>query len=263
MSPSVRAGGRRSRPALRIVLDFALPTVLYYVLRAFGTSIYLALLGGALISAATMAVSLARTRRVDGMAAYMATMMLGGVAVALVTGSTRFLLAREALLTGVTGMWFLVSVRGAQPLAYLFSRPLLEGRLRWPGSWDALWERSPGFRRLWRVSSVLYGIGTLLDAALRVVMAYTLAPDVVPALGSALYGATSFVLIVVTNIYYVRSGVFDHGSAIYRGSDPSGTMRLPVTSAATISSTTGRAPEIHGESGSSAISASRASSVIS
>ena len=56
---------------------------------------------------------------------------------------------------------------------------------------------------MWRVSSVLWGVGTLADAALRVVMAYTLPVDVVPALGTALYSATAFVLIVVNNVYYV------------------------------------------------------------
>src|SRR5665811_765994 len=81
--------------------------------------------------------------------------------------------ARGALLTGVTGLWFIASLWGRRPLAYLFSQPLLEGRFRWPRDWDGLWDRSPRFRRMWRNSSLLWGIGTLIDAALRVVMAYT------------------------------------------------------------------------------------------
>lgn len=86
----------------------------------------------------------------------------------------------------VTGACFIASLAGRRPLAYLLSQPLLEGRFRWPQRWDGLWARSPRFRRMWRVSSVLWGVGTLTDAALRVVTAYTLSPDLVPARGTAL-----------------------------------------------------------------------------
>lgn len=116
----------------------------------------------------------------------------------------------------VTGAWFIASLAGRRPLAYLLSQPLLEGRFRWPQCWDGLWARSPRFRRMWRVSSVLWGVGTLTDAALRVVMAYTLSPDLVPALGTALYADTSAMLIVTTTSYYAAAGIYTHGSALYR-----------------------------------------------
>ncbi|MET3807877.1 hypothetical protein ABIB25_004904 [Nakamurella sp. UYEF19] len=204
-----------ARAALRMVVDFGLPVAVYYGLRALGMTVFTALLVSAGVSAVTAAVPLIHHRRLDGMALYMAVVMLGGVAVSLVSGSTRFLLAREALVTGVTGLWFIASLRGRRPLAYLFSQPLLEGRLRWPRDWDGLWVRSPRFRRMWRVSSLLWGIGTLLDAALRVIMAYTLPSDLVPALGTALYAGTSVVLIAVTSIYYAASGIYDPTSLLY------------------------------------------------
>jgi hypothetical protein len=68
---------------------------------------------------------------------------------------------------------------------------------------------------MWRVSSVLFGIGTLLDAVLRVVFAYTLPPDIVPATATAMFAVTSVVLIVVTNVYYAWCGVFNRRSALY------------------------------------------------
>jgi hypothetical protein len=92
-----------------------------------------------------------------------------------------------------------------------------EGRFGWPDSWEELWAASPRFRRMWRVSSVMFGIGTLLDAALRVLMAYTLPPDAVPLLGTVLYAATSVVLIAVNNVYYFTCGLWDRSSALYGG----------------------------------------------
>jgi AcrR family transcriptional regulator len=112
---------------------------------------------GALASAAGAAWSLTRTRRITGMTAYVATMMLLSVGVALLTRSPRFLLAREGWLTAVTGLWFLASFAARRPLPYLFSRPLLEGRLRWPANWELLWDRSPRFHRMWKTSALRGG----------------------------------------------------------------------------------------------------------
>ncbi len=224
------SGPTRRRPGTpravaRMAVDFGLPVAVYYGLRAGGVTIFAALLIGAGVSAIIAAVQVIRHRRLDGMASYMAVIMMGGVAVSLVAGSTQFLLAREALLTGVTGLWFIASLRSRRPLAYLFSQPLLEGRFRWPQDWDELWDRSPRFRRMWRVSSMLWGIGTLVDAVLRVVMAYTLPSDLVPALGTALYAGTSVVLIAVTSIYYAAAGIYNPTSALYRPLDIAGAER--------------------------------------
>ncbi|MCY4726855.1 hypothetical protein NYO98_11255 [Nocardioides sp. STR2] len=63
------------------------------------------------------------------------------------------------------------------------------------------------FRQMWRTSSTLWAVGTLLDACARVAMAYTLPADVVPGLNLGMYVATVVVLNVVTTVVYVRAGV--------------------------------------------------------
>jgi hypothetical protein len=180
-------------------------------------SVYLSLLTSAVTSAVPALVGLIRDRRPDGLSTYFSTMVLGSVIVSLWSGSTEFLLARDGVLTGVTGIWFIASLWARRPLAYVFTKPLLQGRLHWPKDWDALWQASPRFRRMWRISSLLYGIGTLLDALARVVMAYTLPADNVPLLSTALYAVTTVVLIVVTNVVYIHFGVHDRRSKLYAG----------------------------------------------
>ncbi len=202
--------------AARMVFDLIVPLALFYGLRGAGVGIYLALLAGALASGITAVVVVVTQRRLDAIAVFVLTTMLLSVGVSLLTGSTRFLLAKEGWLTAVTGVWFLGSLRARRPLAYQFSRPLLEGRLGWPADWDALWERAPRFRRMWRISTALWGAGTLLDSAARVIMAYTLPVDVVPALSSAMYAVTSVVLIAVTNVYYRAAGAYEPDSALYQ-----------------------------------------------
>ena len=142
------------------------------------------------------------------MALFVLATILVSIGVSVVARQPRFLLAKDGLITGLWGAWFLVSVRARRPAAFVFARPLLEGRKMYTArDWDALWQAEPGFRRVWRVSSVMWGVGLLADAAARVVMSYTLPVSAVPGLGGALWPVTFVVLQVVTNVYYYFAGL--------------------------------------------------------
>jgi len=205
------------RQLLTLGLNLAAPIALYYGLRAVGIGIYPALIVGAVPPALSALVQIIRRDRVDSLGLFMMTMMLLSAGTSLLTGSPRFLLARDGWLTGVCGLWMLFSARSRRPFTFLFARPLLEGRKvfdpatrRWAAptgeSWDAVWERSPRFRRIWRAVTVVWGAAMLADAAIRVIMAYTLPIDIVPALGGALWPVTFVGLQVITNIYFWRAG---------------------------------------------------------
>ncbi|WP_269854773.1 VC0807 family protein [Streptomyces sp. RPT161] len=198
------------RAVLTMVVDIALPLVVFYGLRAAGTSTYAALVAAAVAPLASAALQLLRDRRLDGMAVFIATTMLLGLAASLVTGGTRFMLAKDGWVTAVGGLWFLASVKVArQPLVYHGARPLLEGRFRSDGTpWEVLWEREPAFRRIWRVSTVIWSVAMLADAAVRVTMAYTLPVDTVPALGGALWPVTLLLLQLVNGAYYEVAGLW-------------------------------------------------------
>jgi hypothetical protein len=208
----------KARQILRVVVDLVVPTAMFYVLRAFGVGLYLTLILSAVLPAAVALVRWSRSRQRDGLAIYTLSMLVLSTLVSLIGGSPRFLLAREGWLTGVTGIWFIASVRTTRPLAFHYTRPMLEGRRRLadiPGDWDELWERLPRFRRIWKVGSLLWGVALLADSVARVIMAYTLPVNAVPALGTALYGVTTVVLIVITNIYYIATGLYDRRSRLY------------------------------------------------
>jgi len=205
------------RQLFTLGLNLAAPIALYYGLRAVGVGIYPALIVGAVPPLLSALVQIIRRDRVDSLGLFMMTMMLLSAGVSLLTGSPRFLLAKDGWLTGVSGVWMLFSARSQRPFTFLFARPLLEGRKvfdpaarRWAAptgeSWDAVWERSPRFRRIWRVITVIWGAALLVDAAIRVVMAYTLPIDIVPGLGGALWPVTFVGLQVVANVYFWRAG---------------------------------------------------------
>lgn len=202
------------RPGLLwFAFDLLAPTALLYVLLGRGSSLYVALLASTCVSAVSSLVSYRRNMSSQRLAPYMLALSLAGFGVALVAGSDRFLLAKESVLTALVGFWFLGSIWTARPLAYRFTRPMLEGRWsrRWglPGSsWELIWERQPRFRRIWRVSSAMWGVATLIDAVLRVMMAYTLPVNSVPVMQLVMFIVTGLVMQLMTHVYYARAGLW-------------------------------------------------------
>lgn len=215
ISRQAETRAKRKRPAwlrpglLWFGFDLLAPTALLYVLLWLGFGLYVGLLASASVSAVSALVSYRRGTGNRRFAPYMLALSVAGFGIALVAGSDRFLLAKESVLTAMVGCWFLGSLWTARPLTYLFTRPLLERRFsRKSRSWEELWEREPRFRRIWYVSTVMWGVATLIDAVLRVVLAYTLPVHVVPAMQTALIVVTILVMQVVTNVYYVGAGLW-------------------------------------------------------
>ncbi|MER6416776.1 VC0807 family protein [Streptomyces humidus] len=210
---------------LTVLVDLGIPVGLYYGLTAAGVSDVLALTAGAVVPAVATLARFARTRRVDVLGAFVTTMLVLSIVVSLAGGSARLLLVRDGWLTAVAGLGFLVSLRGRRPLAFGFSRRLLERRTAGGRDWDDLWEEEPRFRRIWRVTTVIWGVGLLVDSGIRTLMAYTLPVHVVPALNGAQYGVFTLAMLVIVNIYHARAGLWSvlspqPGTPMAGGRDP-------------------------------------------
>lgn len=203
-------GGRRGpgRQLAMLGFDIGAPIGVYYLLHGFGVANLPALGAAAILPALGAAYTLIAKRRADGVALLVLATMVASIGVSVIARQPRFLLAKDGLITGVWGLWFIATVRARRPAAFLFARPLMESMPFYTvRSWDVLWEAEPSFRRIWRVSTVMWGTGMLADAAIRVVMSYTLPIAVVPGLGGALWPVTFVALQVVTNIYYQAAGL--------------------------------------------------------
>ncbi|MDO5745023.1 MAG: VC0807 family protein [Micrococcaceae bacterium] len=204
------------RGTLGMILALGAPPLLFYLLRFFGASVYLALVVVAVSTGLPALYSLLRAgSHRHPITTYFSLASVAAVALAFIPGSPQFLLARDALITAGTGLWFISTLRASRPIVYTLTKPLLEGRLRWPGGWEKHWESAPRFRRMWRVSTILWGSGFLLDALLRVALAYSLKPDAVPAATTAMYLGTTAVLMVLSNAYYIASGMLNPRSRLF------------------------------------------------
>ncbi|MGI8801329.1 MAG: VC0807 family protein [Solirubrobacteraceae bacterium] len=195
--------------ATALAVDLLAPIGIYYGLRFSGIGLYPAVLAAAVAPGVGAVIGVMRRGRIEPLAALSLTALAVGLVLSLAGGGPRLLLAKEGWVTAITGVWFLASTRGSRPLALLLTRPFLpHGRWGFTEDWDALWEREPLFRRIWRTSSVIWGVGTIADSVVRVVISYTLPIDAVPAAGTALYLATSALLIIATNVYYAHAGLW-------------------------------------------------------
>jgi hypothetical protein len=207
--PATPAPARLGGQLALLAFDIAAPTALYYVLRSAGASNLMALSVAAVLPALAALYRLAVKRRVDAVALVVLATIVVTIALSVVAHDVRFLLARDGFITTLWGLWFFATLRARRPAAFIFARPLMEGRKVFgTRSWDSLWETDATFRRIWRISTVIWGAALLADAVIRVVMAYSLPVDVVPALGGALWPVTFLVIQVVTNVYYHRAGLY-------------------------------------------------------
>ncbi|MGH3257045.1 MAG: VC0807 family protein [Streptosporangiaceae bacterium] len=216
--------------------DVGAPIALYYVLYGAGVSNLVALGAGAVLPALAAIYQLITKRRTDTVGLFVVATMAFSIVVSVIAHNPRFLLAKDGLITGLWGVWFLASLRARRPAAFIFARPLMEGRKIFAArSWDALWEAEPAFRRIWRVASVMWGVGFLADAATRVVMSYTLPIAVVPGLSGALWPVTFVVLQIISNVYYQLAGLnrilgarwLPRAAPTRPGADPLGPRHTP------------------------------------
>jgi len=206
----------RLRGFLLLLLDMAGPILAFYVFRSMGFSSFLSLLLSAVIPGLSTVYQVVKARHLDPLAIFMMGITVVSAVASLIGGDPRFLLAKDGWVTAIAGAWLLATTRANPPVVFMFARPLMEGRIGPNGAnWDVMWRTCPGFRRIWRVASVIWGVATILDAGVRFVFAYTLPVDTVPALNGIQYAVLFVVLQIATNIYYFHAGLYNPKSAMY------------------------------------------------
>jgi hypothetical protein len=120
-----------------------------------------------------------------------------------VGGDPRALLVRGAWVSLPVALVVLWSLRHPQPLCYTVTRAMLPRRA---AAMDELWETNPAWRLAWRRITVMWGVISIVDAVVRVVTAYTLPLDVVPAVDPVITVASVIVLQIPTHVLLRRSG---------------------------------------------------------
>ena len=161
--------------AVSVVINFVLPYVIYILMKDYTkASDFLALVISGIPPMLYSLIEIARKRRMD----LMSGLVLIGIAVSIILillgGSPRLYLIRESYYTFAFGLAYLVSLFFPKPLGFYFARYFATGnapaRLAW---FNNLWQYA-GFRHMMYVSTIVWGIGFVMEAVVRTYLVFTL-----------------------------------------------------------------------------------------
>ena len=199
-SESVPAPRRSLRPLFQtILLDVAPPLVAYYGLRAVGASEYAALLSATVLSGLRVVYGVVKSRRLDPFAGYLLLTFGLSLAVGLSTKDPKMILVGNTFVNGLGGLIFLGSCFVGTPLTQVvgerFGKPDDD-------------EEPADARRRRRVHiqlSAMWGIGLLVEVAIRLVVIANMSVDAANGVNSAITLPVIGLLVLATVIVGRRS----------------------------------------------------------
>lgn len=158
-----------------IVFSGVLPVVLYQILKRNGVATVPALVAGSVFPIGSTLWSWIKTRRLDFIGVLSLIFILISAAASLISGSTRFTLLKESFFTGLFGLVFLGSLVIARPVMFYIARQFATGGdPEKIAQWGRNWEQQPGFRRVMRVITAVWGGMFIADALIRVALVFVL-----------------------------------------------------------------------------------------
>lgn len=157
-------------PFLPLLLDVAVPLAGYYLLRHFGVGLVTALAVSGSVPCVRVIWSTIRERTTDGLALAVLVLTAVSIPVAFLTGTPKVMLAKESLGTGPMGIWLIVSALISRPAMATSMRPFLARTQGSAAAWEQLREDSPRFRSCLNTSTLVWGIGFVIECVARLVV---------------------------------------------------------------------------------------------
>lgn len=156
-----------------VLLNVVAPFAAYQVLTAHGVSEVNALSVASVFPLAAVITAAVHSRRLEWIGVLSVASIALGLASALILHDPHVLLVKDSLITGALGLAFLGSLLARWPLTFVFARQFAPGTAR---ELDQRWSSSPGFRARMRRMTVVWGLGMLGEATVRVILAFLICP---------------------------------------------------------------------------------------
>jgi hypothetical protein len=177
-----------------VVFDTAGPLVAYTMLRSAGLSSVSALVLSGVLPGVAVLGSLIRHRRLDAVGVLVLAGIAVGTILGLVSGSARLVLMEGSVPTAVFGLLCLASLRSRRPLIFRFALDFMGPDTPRGRDFDGLW-RYPGFRHVFWLFTVVWGLAYLAEAAARIVIVETTSTSTALALSKVMPYAVAGVLV--------------------------------------------------------------------
>ncbi|SHM10847.1 MULTISPECIES: VC0807 family protein [Streptomyces] len=204
-----RTKALRRRLAAQLLFELVLPLGSYYGLRAAGLGQWLSMAVGGALLLPWIVYGIVRQRRVEAMAVFTLSLVVIGTVLTLISGSPRVVMIRDSWLTAAIGLWVLGTLLTRRPFIMTASRGIVIAKVGEAGlvEWEARWDTEPTFRHHLRLVTAVWGAVFLLDAVLRVVLAYTIPVDAFPLTSTVLWLVMLGGLLTWHNWYLTRHGM--------------------------------------------------------
>ena len=191
---------------ISLAVNAAIPFLIYSALTKF-TSIspFLALVASGIPSLSESLVGIVRRKRID----LLAGIVLTGIGVALIItalgGDLKIYLVRESFFTVTFGVALLLSLVLPRPIMFYIARHFVSGNDPTNvAHFNEFWQNER-FRRSMRVMSAVWGIGLLLEAAIRISLVIVLSVEQFLAI-SPFVTSGIIVLLTIWTFSYGRTG---------------------------------------------------------
>jgi hypothetical protein len=180
--------------------DIGLPLVAFYGLHLAGATDWAGLLTASAAAAVRLVWGVVRDRRVNPFAAVMLVVFGVGLALALIGGDPRFLLLKDSMTTAAVGLTFLITTLLGRPLTYAAMQSFNPAKAAYLAQ---RYQTDPRVRHGYRLTSLVWGVGLLVEATVRVPLIYLLPVSVMVAVSQAMMIA-AFVLLIGWTSWYSR-----------------------------------------------------------
>jgi intracellular septation protein A len=151
------------------IFDVGGPLLAYALLRSQGFSAVTALILSGVLPAIGVGIGAVAHRRLDVIGALVLAGILVGTVLGLISHNARLVLIEGSVPTALFGLACLGSLWSQRPLIYAFALEFIGLDSAQGREMVRLWQY-PGFRRIFRTMTVVWGVGYLVEAAIRVVI---------------------------------------------------------------------------------------------
>jgi hypothetical protein len=196
----IRDRSRLRSAAKLVVFDIVGPLVAYAMLRSAGLSSVSALVLSGVLPGVAVLGSLIRHRRLDAIGVLVLAGIGVGTVLGLVSGNARLVLVEGSVPSAVFGLLCLASLRSRRPLIFRFALEFMGPGTPRGQDFDGLW-RYPGFRHVFWLFTVVWGVAYLAEAAARIVIVETTSTGTALAVSKVMPYAVSGILAAWMFLY--------------------------------------------------------------
>jgi hypothetical protein len=196
--------GRLQSLAPIAVFDVIGPLVAYSLLRSNGFSPVTALILSGVLPAFGVGLTVVRHRRLDAIGALVLVGIVAGTVLGLASGSARLVLLEGSVPTGIFAVVCLASLWSSRPLIFRFALEFIGADTPRGRDFADRW-RYPGFRHVFRVMTVVWGVAYLAEAAARVLTVELTSTGTALSISKVMPFAIAAVLVAWMFVYGQRA----------------------------------------------------------